>query len=290
MAEEPTEDLAGRVDLMKREIDGLQIAITSQKKPWYKDISTLISVLALAFSFGTTMVSYRRTQVQDIESSRQELRAMLRRLTAIPREMLDTRKRYGNDQSAILGISQMYNQENAMLARQAAEISKSLPPKVVSATEYSEIALSLQNAYNLGSAKEFFQLAIDNAKDFNDEIGAIRGSANLEFMTGQPQAGRVRYEQALNIFSKYPGYDNFTKTSTDVYTELFWSQSEAAMGQFPLAIQHANNAQKIVDTMPFSLGAEALKTQISDQMKLFKPGISPNPVGAVPLLPATPAR
>ncbi len=77
-----------------------------------------------------------------------------------------------------------------MLARQAAQIIKALPKEVVSATEYYETAIALQNSYNLSGAKQFLQLAIDNATDFNDEIGAIRASAALEFVTGQPQAGR----------------------------------------------------------------------------------------------------
>ncbi len=51
-----TEDLVQRVDTMKREIDALQIAILSQKKPWYKEIPIIVSVAALLFSFGTTYV------------------------------------------------------------------------------------------------------------------------------------------------------------------------------------------------------------------------------------------
>jgi hypothetical protein len=54
------EEITSRMDTMKGEIDGLQIGLTSQKKPWYRDLSTLISFLALLFSFGTTFVSYRR--------------------------------------------------------------------------------------------------------------------------------------------------------------------------------------------------------------------------------------
>jgi len=61
------EDLEQRVDLMKREIDALQIAVTGQSKPWYKNVSTLLSVTALLFSFGTTFVSYHRANIQDIQ-------------------------------------------------------------------------------------------------------------------------------------------------------------------------------------------------------------------------------
>ena len=72
-----SDDLGERVDTMKREIDALQIAVMSQKKPWYKEIPVIVSVVALLFSFGTTVVSFRRTQVQDVQNMRQELRGLL---------------------------------------------------------------------------------------------------------------------------------------------------------------------------------------------------------------------
>ncbi|MGC2545003.1 MAG: hypothetical protein WA426_04105, partial [Silvibacterium sp.] len=71
--------------------------------------ATIISVIALVFSFGTTFVSYRRTRAQDIQSLRQELRGILQRLTAIPREVLDANKRYMADQAAVAGVSRIYN-------------------------------------------------------------------------------------------------------------------------------------------------------------------------------------
>src|SRR2546426_3294976 len=96
-----SEELEQKVDLMKREIDALQIAITGQTNPWYKNISTILSVVALLFSFGTTYVSYHRTSVQDIQSRRQELRGLLQRLAALPKENVDIQKKYANDPASM---------------------------------------------------------------------------------------------------------------------------------------------------------------------------------------------
>ena len=243
--------------------------------------ATIISVIALVFSFGTTFVSYRRTRAQDIQSLRQELRGILQRLTAIPREVLDANKRYMADQAAVAGISRIYNQENSLLVRQAAEIATKLPKNMVSATEYSEIALAQQNSYNLAEAKAFLKLAIDSATIFNDEIGPVRMTANLSFITGEPQAGRVKYQEALNIFAKYPGYDVFTKVSTHVNTEIMWGQSEAGIGEFASAVQHLDNAQKLVETLPFSPGAQSLMSQIAEPRSLFERSRTSNTMGTV---------
>jgi hypothetical protein len=260
-------------------------AAASPKGPWYRDISTIISVTALAFSFGTTFVSYHRTEMQDIQASRQELRGILQRLSAIPRENLEAAKRYAGDQSSIAGVSQLYNQESTMLSRQAAEIAKRLPKNLVSGTEYYAIAVAFQSSYNLSAAKEFLNLAMAVANNFNDEIGAIRSSANLDFITGRPEEGRVLYQQALNIFAKYPGYDPYTIASTHIYTEIFWGGSEVGIGQFQLATQHADNAQRIVEALPASMGSDGLKAQIEQARQQLARAVSAGTASG-PVIPA----
>lgn len=85
------------LNLLKREVDALQIEILGIKIPWYKNISTILSILALIFSFGTTFVSYSRTKSLDIQSQRVELRGLLQRLAALPRENVEITKKYSGD-------------------------------------------------------------------------------------------------------------------------------------------------------------------------------------------------
>ena len=145
-------ELEQKVDLMKREIDALQIAVTGHTTPWYKDVSTILSVVALMFSFGTTFVSYHRTTVQDIQSTRQELRGLLQRLAALPKENVDIYKKYADDSASMNVVGRLKNQEGTLLARQAAELAKKLPRDLVSSTEYYAIAIALQNSYDLAGA------------------------------------------------------------------------------------------------------------------------------------------
>ena len=189
---------------MKREIDALQIAITGQSKPWYRNVATLLSIIALAFSFGTTYVSYQRTIVQDIQNTRQELRGLLQRLAALPKENVEASKKYSDDPAAKGLIGGFINQENALLGRNAAELAKKLPAKWVSATESYSIAVALQSSYDLTAANEFLINAIKANPDFNTEISSLRMMAGMKFLQGQPDAGRVEYQKALDIFAKYP--------------------------------------------------------------------------------------
>lgn len=185
-------------------------------------------------------------------------------------------------------VSGFINQENSLLARQAAELAKRLPANLVSGTEYYAIALALQNSYDLAAADEFLRYSIQASKDFNTEIGALRSTANLQFIQGQPEAGRVEYQKALGIFSKYDGYDPYTKASTHVWTELAWAFSEANGGQPELASQHIESAKALVDGLPRSPGADQLRAQVLQTELQLASGLPlPSPVSGSQLDIAT---
>ncbi len=265
--------------LLKREVDSLQIQVNSQNTPWYKSASTILSVVALLFSFGTTFVSYNRTEVQDIQNARIELRSLLQRLASLPKENIENLKKYeATDPAAGALIGGLLNQENAILGRQAAEIARSLPPEYVSSTENFAIAVALQGSYNLDGAIDFVKRAIATSTDFNDRIAALRMQADLLFITGQPEAGRVEYQRALNVFADLPQlvYDDFTKTSTHIWTELTWARSEANTGMIELALQHVRNAELLLAGLMPGQGTQQLVNQVNQlKMLLTMPGGPP---------------
>jgi tetratricopeptide (TPR) repeat protein len=204
--------------------------------------------------------------VQDIQSSRQEMRGLLQRLAALPKENVEIQRKYSDDPASMNMISGLINQENTLLVQQASELAKKLPRNLVSGSEYYSIAVALQAAYDLPQAEEFLEYSIkssQSSKDFNVNIGALRTAANLQFLKGQPEAGRVEYQRALNIFSEYPGYDSFTIMMTNLITELAWAYSEASVGAYALANQHVQNGWATVRAMPTSPGSEMLKAMVS---------------------------
>ena len=270
-----TTDLSESVLLLKKEVDALQIAVMSQKTSWYKNPATIISILALLFSFGTTAVSYVRTYEQDKQNRRAELRGLLERLSNISKETVEIPKKYPNDPVTIGLLSGNLNQENALLSRQAAEIAKKLPKDSVSATEYYFIGWALQSSYNLQGAKEFYGYAIGAATDFNDKIAALRANAILLFNTGQAEAGRNEYRKALEIFSTFPGYDDYTKKTTNILTEINWAFSEATLGLKAQANQHLVTAETYASTLSPSPGADQMKGQIENAKRQINGATTP---------------
>lgn len=272
LAINPSGDLERKVELMKQEIDTLQVKVAADIKPWYESIPTLLSAAALLFSFGTTFVSYRRTTIQDIQSKRQELRGLLQRLAKLPQENVETMKKYADDPAAMQTISSFINQENTFLVAQAVELAKRLPRQMVSAPEFLAIATALQAAYELAPAEEFLNYASQVAKDFNTKIAVIRATANLKFLTGKPEEGRVDYQKALSIFAAYTNFDDFTKTATNVYTHVAWAYSEANINSFDLAEQQLENAQSLLAKLPPSPGSANLNAQVSQTTHRIQAG------------------
>lgn len=255
-------ELDEKFDLLKNEVDALQIALLSQQTPWYKNISIWISISALLFSFGTTLVSYERTKVQDIQALKSELRIVLQRLAQLPTQQFELSKKYKGDENAIGFLASQINQESTLLAKQSASIASKIPPELITSAEYSSVALALQNSYQIGDALRYLELALKTSESVNDEVAALRGIANLYFISGQPELGRVKYQETLNVFSKYKGHNQFVQKSTHIWTYRFWANSEAGMNRLDLANQKLDEAKKLVSTIPLSPGRNTLEKQI----------------------------
>ena len=283
------DDLDKVIERMRGEIDDLQLESAEKAKPWYRDVATLVAALALVFSFGTTLVSYVQGRDHDIEDKRRELRTALQRLAALPKESVDAARVYASDPNSRNMVFGYINEENALLTRHAVDVVKSLPSSAVSAAEYQAVAMALQNSYNYEAAGTFLENAIKVTDDFNTEIASVRGIANLRFIQGHPEAGRVGYQTALDIFSKYPNYDPYTKASTNATTEMYWAYAEAGIGEFNLAFQHLNSADEIVAKLTRSPGANEIAAQLAEARqrisggnRTFPPSSAFPPPGAAP--------
>ncbi len=273
-----TEATAASLRALKQEVDALQIAFEKQDRPWYRDASTIIAVLALIFSFGTTWVSSRKADEQDVENQRIELRGLLQRLAMLPKENLEARQKYRADPGALGTVGGYLNQENVFLSTQAAEIARRLPPGKVSPVEYYAIALALGTSYNFDGEKKFLALCLQSGPDFSTEIAAVRTNAILLLQTGHPDTGRVEFQKALAIFDKneYAGFDDFTKISTHIRTQLNWAYSEAnARGGRVTAELHLKAADALLVGLQPSPGREQLEAEIRQsrqQIMISEPG------------------
>src|SRR5262249_34367656 len=251
---------------LERRVQLLSEEVHTAHLPWYKNITTLISVAALVFSLGTTIVAGWHTKEQDTHNLRSELRGLLQRLAALPKENLELFQKYRNDPATLNSLSGFLNQENVLLARQADELLRRLPDDQVSATDYIGVSMALTTSRMFDAAIVDLNRALRIASPIlDDEIGALRNLASLEMGLGKTGDARAHYQLAADIFGKdpYRGYDQFTKVLTNTLTELAWAFSEGSAGNWDMFQQHVGKAEQLANSLPKGPQTDFLRDQVN---------------------------
>jgi hypothetical protein len=256
------DDLHRRIDTVKHEVDALQIHVMRASSPWYRQLSTLVplfvSVAALLFSFATTYISESRVHRQETHATRAELRSLIQRLTALPKENLDFARTYANDPNAVLQLTSAVNTENNVLASQATELISELPGDVT-ATEYYAVAYALITSGLTAQSEKLLKGGLEVADDVPGETALLRQYASLLFSTGDITGGRARWQQAMEIFRKYPERNPVVVASTHAFTQMAWADAELNRGQCPQARRHIGSASAYIA----KTADDPLKQQVS---------------------------
>ncbi len=232
----------------------------SDDHPWYRKPATLISIIALAFSAGTTAFSGFNSHQEDVRANRRDVRALLQRLSKIPIENYELlQKNKGTGQGEAL--SGMINQENLLLANQAAELIERYP-KSFTSTEYYAVAFALGNSNMVSKVPAFFVRAMEAASASMDYNAAARTYAGFLYSKGDYTEGKRLYTEALNVWNKFPERNTYVVNSTDLLTFLYWSQSEFAAGNKREAQERLADARKKLTSLSPGPQTEALRSQI----------------------------
>ena len=243
-----TQQYSDELQIMKREIHALQIEVRKGPMLWYKSPSIIISITALLFSFGTTFVSYYKSGREEVQSARTELRGILQRLSTLPKDNFDLLRKYRDDPEG-LGLSGLLNQENSLLARQASEIIDRYPNEV-SGVEYFSVGMALGSVSDFTKVPLYFDRALAKTVDPNAKVAILRNYGLYFMSTGQVTEGRRKFEDALSIWSVYPYVTDYFKKSTNAFTEMYWSQSEASINNFEEAKVHIRKAIELASSLP----------------------------------------
>jgi tetratricopeptide (TPR) repeat protein len=238
-----------RYETLKNEVDALQVLVMKQQQPWYRDAASIVAVLALMFSFGTTIVSYQRASQEDVHAAEIELRALLTRLSAIPAEMTQNAKTYADDPGAVASLASVLTQEQILLAKQAAQVLLGIPAERVTAAQYLAVANVLITNGIDTEGLPLLDAAIQVARDVNDYTSAARVKAYRVFQLGRYDEGRDLYQRALNVWNlRGPGFqsqDPRFRDYTDLQTHIGWAQAELSVGNCDEAQAQIDEARKL---------------------------------------------
>ena len=251
-----------RLVSLKAEIDKLNEKVKKNDDgPWYRKPATVISLLALMFSFGTTVFSAFNSHEEGVRSNRRDVRALLQRLSKLPIDNYELMQKYkGAGQGEAL--SGMLNQENILLATQAAELMDRYPDSFGS-TEYFAVAFALSSSNILGKVPRLFQRAMDLSTTSNDYNAAARAYGGYLYSKGEYTEGKRLFGEALNVWNKFPERNAYVVNSTDLVTLMYWSQAEFGVGNKKPAKDLLTEAKRKLAELPPGPMTESLKNQIN---------------------------
>ncbi len=253
---------------LKKEVDSIKIQLGHDNSSWYANPSILISVIALIFSFGTTIVSYINLHNEDVRANHREAMALIQRITKLPIEnfeLMQKNKGSGPGES----LSAMINQENIILASQAANLL-SRYPDTFSSTEYYAIASALASSNIVDRVPFLFENAIEKAESSNDYSVASRSYAFYLYSKGDYTEGKRFYEMALGVWNKFPERNMYFVNSSDLLTFLYWSRAELMAKNVKDAEELLNKAKDRLSRLSPGPLTESFANQIKYTVALIE--------------------
>jgi tetratricopeptide (TPR) repeat protein len=257
--------LAERVDMLDRQLADLQMDQVKVSRPWYRQMPVVIALGALFFTGAATIFNYVQTTQNNAHNARIELRDLTQRLSQIPIDNISAAKAYTNS-FQLAQISGLLQEENSVLARQAEEVMIEIPDSV-SSSEYILVAQALANSTLYDDALNVVNKATGVIQDANDGSTVYRFKGQLLFNTGNLADGRQAFQQALDIFNKYPTKNVYYQTTTTVQNEFIWATAEYGVGQCTEAKKHIDRAAQLLKDLSPQMRQQANTQQLQAEVQ-----------------------
>jgi hypothetical protein len=264
-----------RYEILKKEVDSIQAQLSQDRGPWYSKPSNIIAVAALLFSFGTTVVSYVNSHNEDIRQNHREAMAIIQRMTKLPIENFELiQKHKGSGPGEAL--SSMVNQENILLATQAASLIERYPDSFNSA-EFSSVATALANSNISGKVPSLYSKAIVKAGTSSDYFVATRAYASYLYSKGNFTDGRKYFELALRVWDKYPESNMYIVHATDLLTLMYWAQAEVMARNVKEAERLIGQAKERLMQLSAGPMTDSLRNQVNYTVSIVEQARASDP-------------
>jgi len=166
-------------------------------------------------------------------------------------------------------LSGLINQENILLATQAAELIDRFPTSFTS-TEYFAVASALAASNIMSKVPAMFQRAIDSATSSNDLNVAARAYASYLYSKGNYTEGKRFYQEALKVWDRFPEQNAYIVNSVELVTYMYWGQSDYLAGNKNDAQSHLVEARKRLENLSPGTYTDSLRGQLEYAASFIK--------------------
>jgi hypothetical protein len=243
---------------MHGEIDALQVSNSEKARPWFRQASVMISLLALVFSVAATVYSTQQAQRTEMSNARDRLGQLVQQLLTLPKENAELAVTYKDNPAVARQLVVINTTQMSILARQAADIIHRIPGQV-SANEYFGVGWALFQSGNQDLAQTVYEEGLAVAVDWNTRTQMLQSYGELLMTKGELNKGREQMQAALEANDDRP---ESQRVSGDATIEVYWAAVEKRLRECDAAEEHVGRARADAGRMPVGAARDSVLAQI----------------------------
>lgn len=240
------------LQLLRDQVDELQVKAAEKKKPWYKQSPSLTSLLALVLSISTAIYSGVQGHRQDVQKKQESLRGIVSALLELSNEQQaklnspEAQSRSAQEREFIGG---MLNNKRMILAEAADNLVRAIPDDV-SSSEYNMLANDKLANGGSATAEEYLKKAVEVSQESLAKMIALRNLGMFYAQRGPFQsmnAARKQFQDAIDLFPQTPRDD--ATAYTIGFTWEMWGFAELSNNFPEQGREKMANAKKYYNDM-----------------------------------------
>ncbi len=294
MFPDEAEEQMRTIQLLRDQVDELQVKAAEKRKPWYKQSPSLTSLLALLLSISTAIYSGVQGHKQDVQKKQESLRGIVSALLELNNEQQaklnspESQNRSAQEREFIGG---MLNSKRMILAEAADNLVRAIPGDV-SSSEYNLLANDKLANGGSEKAEEYLKKAVAVSEDPLTKMIALRNLGMFYAQRGPFQSmnnSRKEFQEAIDLFPQTPRDD--ATAYTIGFTWEMWGVAELSNNFPEQGREKMANARKYYNDMAATNPMRMMALQfLENRMRYFETnaGGSPNEPSPQPS-PATAA-
>lgn len=235
--------LRRRAEANSLQIDDLQTADTGERRSWWRQPATILSVLALLASLAATLTSATIADSSRAAEARNRLTSIFQQINDIGRANQALAVEFGDRAPLNASAGSV-----RVLASDALRLAEAENLDIATA-DLTLLADAFLFAFELDTALELARDVVARTTVPVERFNALRTEALATFALGDVERGRAAFAEALALLDggTITGLAPPVRDSTAAQLELQWAGSEYTTGDCPAARTHLDRSRAVLD-------------------------------------------
>lgn len=214
-----------------------------------------LSLLALVVSVISLFMTFRQRAQENQRGVRKTLSETLGQLVEVSMSFAKLDAEHPEQTDQIVALRRMHNTQRRYLANHAEYLVEQIP-SLVTDIDYNLLAQAFRSIGDYDKVQKYWELCVDKSESNVIRAMILRGYANFLFFQGNPQLGRKKYQESLEL--PLPDTDNIRRERADTYA--LWARVEMDFG----FKGEAQRLRELAQQATYRVGHSGMRDSIQD--------------------------